>query len=206
MGNREFPVDVYGWNNAMKNMKGRWGSSMSLRGLYDDMVQIYGIRPNKATFHIVIPSSARRGDIQDAVYFMKEMKSSGLKPDTVIYNVLIESVTKRGDINKAFTLAREMQSFGCNPNIRTLSLLMQACSDMGSYVEAESIMNSLPEFGLKPDVNCYSSLMTAYGKSGLTNAAEKIMEVVKLAKQHVSSTDEEDFVAKNRFGGINSSE
>ena len=203
---REFPTDTTGWNNVLKELCIMLKYRGSLRAPYDDMVQVFGVRPDRITFHILISGSLRRGDSQDISYFMKEMKNSGLKLDTNLYNYCIRSATRRGDVNKAFNLAREMQSFGYSPNIRTLSSLMEACSQTGSYIEAQSIMNSLPDFQLEPDIHCYSSLMTAYGKSGLTNAVEKITEVVKLAERQAFETVDKGQTLKYRTGGIESSE
>lgn len=63
-----------------------------LRDAYDDMM-LDGVKPNRDTFHSLVVGTMRGSRMQDAFYFLNQMKIMGLVPDVCIsvtfYNLIL---------------------------------------------------------------------------------------------------------------------
>jgi pentatricopeptide repeat protein len=68
----------------------KWFRYFLLRDVYDDML-LDGVQPIRDTFHTLILGAMKGARLQDALYFMDEMKSMGLKPDVsyFLYKLLL---------------------------------------------------------------------------------------------------------------------
>ncbi|KAM1494375.1 hypothetical protein EV2_029745 [Malus domestica] len=78
-----------------------------LKDVYGDMM-LDGVQPTRHTFHWLILGAMKGSRIQDALYFLEQMKLMGLTPDVHIYNFLISLYGKcKSSDRAALTLSPE---------------------------------------------------------------------------------------------------
>lgn len=154
-----------------------------LRDVYDDML-LDGVQPIRDTFHTLILGAMKGARLQDALYFMDEMKSMGLKPDTTIYNFIISTCGKSKNSDCAIQVLEEMKRCGVKPRGQTYIALLCACASCGRVDRVYAIVRDMTAAGLGLNKFCYSGLITAFkNREPVTEeTTSKIIELVKQSK------------------------
>lgn len=154
-----------------------------LRDVYDDML-LDGVQPIRDTFHTLIVGAMKGARLQDALYFMDEMKSMGLIPDTTIYNFFISTCGKSKNSDCAIQVLEEMKRYGVKPRGQTYIALLCACASCGRVDRAYAIVRDMTAAGLGLNKFCYAGLITAFkNREPVTEeTTSKIIELVKQSK------------------------
>lgn len=154
-----------------------------LRDVYDDML-LDGVQPIRDTFHALIVGAMKGARLQDALYFMDEMKSVGLMPDTTIYNFIISTCGKSKNSDCAIQVLEEMKRCGVKPRGQTYIALLSACASCGRVDRAYAIVRDMTAAGLGLNKYCYAGLITAFkNREPVTEeTTSKIIELVKQSK------------------------
>ncbi|GBG61379.1 hypothetical protein CBR_g20410 [Chara braunii] len=157
---KTYARDVLEYNEVLFKLS-RSKRAYLMRDVYEDML-MDGIRPNRDTFHLLIPACMKAHRLQDVMYFFSEMKSSGLIPDLVLFNCIISTCGRCFQVRRAFEVAEEMQALGIQPKLRTFVALLNACGTSGRVEEAYDVVRQMAGHGLTLNKYCYSALITAH--------------------------------------------
>nr|AFK33608.1 unknown [Lotus japonicus] len=118
-----------------------------LRDAYDDMM-LDGVKPNRDTFHSLVVGTMRGSRMQDAFYFLNQMKIMGLVPDVTLYNFLISTCGKSKNSDQAIQILEEMKFMEVKPNVRTYICLLHACAADGRLDRVNAIVRDMTAAGL----------------------------------------------------------
>ncbi|RDX98596.1 Pentatricopeptide repeat-containing protein, mitochondrial, partial [Mucuna pruriens] len=177
-----------------------------LRDVYDDMM-LDGVKPTRDTFHSLVVGTMKGARMQDAFFFMDQMKIMGLVPDVTLYNFLISTCGKCKNSNKAIQILEEMKCMEVKPNVQTYICLLNACAADGRVDRVYAIVRDMTAAGLGLNKFCYAGLIVAQkNKTPLTDDfAAKVIEFVERSKMW-SSVETNSANAENVMMGVSDEE
>lgn len=179
---RNYANNISEYNTVLGSLNAQRRNFL-LRDVYDDML-LDGVQPIRDTFHTLIVGAMKGARLQDALYFMDEMKSTGLMPDTTIYNFIISTCGKNKNSDCAIQVLEEMKQCGVKPRGQTYIALLCACASCGRVDRAYAIVRDMTAAGLGLNKYCYAGLITAFkNREPVTEeTTSKIIELVKQSK------------------------
>ncbi|TKY46484.1 Pentatricopeptide repeat-containing protein mitochondrial [Spatholobus suberectus] len=177
-----------------------------LRDVYDDMM-LDGVKPTRDTFHSLVVGTMKGARMQDAFFFVDQMKILGLVPDVTLYNFLISTCGKCKNSNKAIQILEEMKCVEVKPNVQTYICLLNACAADGRVDQVYAIVRDMTAAGLGLNKFCYAGLIVAHkNKTPLTDDfAAKVIEFVERSKMW-SSVETNSANAENVMMGVTDEE
>ncbi|GBG61376.1 hypothetical protein CBR_g20407 [Chara braunii] len=189
---KTYARDVQEYNEVLYKLS-RSKRAYLMRDVYEDML-MDGIRPNRDTYHLLIPACMKAHRLQDVMYFFSEMKSSGLIPDLVLFNCIISTCGRCFQVRRAFEVAEEMKALGIQPKLRTFVALLNACGTSGRVEEAYDVVMQMAAHGLTLNKYCYSALITAHkNRRPVTqDTFVKIFELLDQARAQMKMNAEDD--------------
>ncbi|KAM1055363.1 hypothetical protein ACFX13_029587 [Malus domestica] len=103
---RNYANNVSEYNDVIRSLIVEKRDFM-LKDVYGDMM-LDGVQPTRHTFHWLILGAMKGSRIQDALYFLEQMKLMGLTPDVHIYNFLISLYGKCKSSDRAALVLKEI--------------------------------------------------------------------------------------------------
>ncbi|CAJ1947502.1 unnamed protein product, partial [Sphenostylis stenocarpa] len=177
-----------------------------LRDVYSDMM-LDGVKPTRDTFHSLIVGTMKGARMQDAFFFVEQMKITGLLPDVTLYNFLISTCGKCKHSNKAIQILEEMKCLEVKPNVQTYICLLNACAADGRIDRVNAIVRDMTAAGLGLNKFCYAGLIVAHKnrKPLVDDFAAKVIEFVERSKMW-SSVETNSVNAENVMMGVTDEE
>ncbi|ESW23592.1 hypothetical protein PHAVU_004G060400 [Phaseolus vulgaris] len=177
-----------------------------LRDVYYDMM-LDGVKPSRDTFHSLVVGTMKGARMQDAFFFVDQMKAMGLPPDVTLYNFLISICGKCKNSNKAIQILEEMKCMEVKPNVQTYICLLNACAADGRIDRVYAIVRDMTAAGLGLNKFCYAGLIVAHkNKTPLVDDfAAKVIEFVEKSKMW-SSVETNSANAENVMMGVTDEE
>lgn len=177
-----------------------------LRDAYDDMM-LDGVKPTRDTFHSLVVGTMKGARMQDAFFFVDQMKIMGLVPDVTLYNFLISTCGKCKNSDKAIQILEEMKCMEVKPNVQTYICLLNACAADGRVDRVYAIVRDMTAAGLGLNKFCYAGLIVAHkNKIPLVDDfAAKVIEFVERSKMW-SSVETNSANAENVMMGVTDEE
>ncbi|KAL2335248.1 hypothetical protein Fmac_016461 [Flemingia macrophylla] len=177
-----------------------------LRDVYDDMM-LDGVKPTRDTFHSLVVGTMKAARMQDAFFFVEQMKIMGLVPDVTLYNFLISTCGKCKNSDKAIQILEEMKCMEVKPNVQTYICLLNACAADGRVDRVYAIVRDMTAAGLGLNKFCYAGLIVAHkNKTPLADDfAAKVIEFVERSKMW-SSVETNSANAENVMMGVTDEE
>ncbi|KAK7364838.1 hypothetical protein VNO80_13582 [Phaseolus coccineus] len=177
-----------------------------LRDVYSDMM-LDGVKPTRDTFHSLVVGTMKGARMQDAFFFVDQMKAMGLPPDVTLYNFLISICGKCKNSNKAIQILEEMKCMEVKPNVQTYICLLNACAADGRIDRVYAIVRDMTAAGLGLNKFCYAGLIVAHkNKTPLVDDfAAKVIEFVEKSKMW-SSVETNSANAENVMMGVTDEE
>ncbi|KAF1879453.1 hypothetical protein Lal_00005919 [Lupinus albus] len=177
-----------------------------LRDAYDDMM-LDGVKPSRDTFHSLVAGTMKGGRMQDAFYFVDQMKIMGLVPDVNLYNFLISTCGKCKDSDQAVKILEEMKCMEVKPNVQTFICLLHAFAAHGRLDRVYAVVRDMTAAGLGLDKFCYAGLIVALKnkKPIPDDFAAKVIEFVERSKMW-SSVETNSANAENVMIGVSDEE
>ncbi|KAK3030603.1 hypothetical protein RJ639_039689 [Escallonia herrerae] len=118
-----------------------------------------GMKPDDATYTMVIDGFCKRGDVKMGFKLLKEMQNDGHVPSTVTYNVLMNGLCKQGQTKNASMLLHAMLNRGIVPDDITYNILLEGHCKNGNPENFEKLRD---EKGLVLDYASYASLLDGF--------------------------------------------
>ncbi|KAL0459126.1 UNVERIFIED_CONTAM: hypothetical protein Slati_0539800 [Sesamum latifolium] len=112
-----------------------------------------------------------RGQVEEAIGLLEEMKMKGLEPDGIVYGTLINGLCSNGDVNRAKEFWKEILNKGISPDRITYSCLMRGLCQKGQLKEAKFLFNDMIKSGIRPDVVTFTGMI-----GGFANLGEQIKQ------------------------------
>ncbi|WVZ13699.1 hypothetical protein V8G54_011265 [Vigna mungo] len=177
-----------------------------LRDVFEDMM-LDGVKPSRDTFHSLVVGTMKGARMQDAFFFVEQMKTMGLLPDVNLYNFLISTCGKCKNSNKAIQILEEMKRMEVKPNVRTYICLLNACAADGRIDRVYAIVRDMIAAGLGLNKFCYAGLIVAHkNKTPLVDDfSAKVIEFVEKSKTW-SSVETNSANAENVMMGVTDEE
>ncbi|KAK7381051.1 hypothetical protein VNO78_33575 [Psophocarpus tetragonolobus] len=202
---RNYANNVSEYNTVLGSLTAQRRNFL-LRDVYEDMM-LDGVKPTRDTFHSLVVGSMKAVRMQDAFYFVDQMKTMGLVPDVTLYNFLISICGKCKYSNKAIQLLEEMKCMEIKPNVQTYICLLNACAADGRIDQVYAIVRDMASAGLGLNKFCYAGLIVAHkNKIPLTeDFAAKVIEFVERSKMW-SSVETDSANAENVMMGVTDEE
>ncbi|CAA6671009.1 unnamed protein product [Spirodela intermedia] len=134
-----------------------------------------GIRPDKATFAMLMTLYQKGGNLSEAELTFNQMRSSKTKCVTG-YSAMITIYTRTGLYDKSEGIINLMEEDGIPPNLENWLVRINAYSQQGKLEEAESVLKSMRDAGFSPNIVAYNTLITGYGKVSDSDAARHLFQ------------------------------
>ncbi|XP_027922490.1 pentatricopeptide repeat-containing protein At4g35850, mitochondrial [Vigna unguiculata] len=202
---RNYANNVSEYNTVLGSLTAQRRNFL-LRDVYHDMM-LDGVKPTRDTFHSLVVGTMKGARMQDAFFFVDQMKTMGLLPDVTLYNFLISTCGKCKNSNKAIQILEEMKCMEVKPNVQTYICLLNACAADGRIDRVYAIVRDMIAAGLGLNKFCYAGLIVAHkNKTPLADDfSAKVIEFVEKSKMW-SSVETNSANAENVMMGVTDEE
>ncbi|KOM56160.1 hypothetical protein LR48_Vigan10g205200 [Vigna angularis] len=202
---RNYANNVSEYNTVLGSLTSKRRTFL-LRDVYEDMM-LDGVKPSRDTFHSLVAGTMKAARMQDAFFFVDQMKTMGLLPDVTLYNFLISTCGKCKNSNKAIQILEEMKRMEVKPNVQTYICLLNACAADGRIDRVYTIVRDMIAAGLGLNKFCYAGLIVAHkNKTPLVDDfSAKVIEFVEKSKMW-SSDETNSANAENVMMGVSDEE
>lgn len=144
-------------------------------GLFTEIVEKYGVSPDKISYGILVKSYCEAGMLAKAMETLREMESKGVEVTAVTFTTILSSLYKKGKGEEAETLWGEMVRNGCELDAAAYNVrIMNAQNEKPERVK--ELIEEMSNAGLKPDTISYNYLMISYCRQGMMEQAKEVYE------------------------------
>lgn len=149
-----------------------------------------GLQPDGITYRSMIGACGRAGELEGALNFYHEMKTSGFCPSTQSFNTLISLHRKAEDHGQwkeqILSLLVEMKEMGCCPDSSTVDVLVKVYERWGILEHLADAVSLLKAAGWSPTFRCHTIFLKAYIRCGLVDQALKVFHTM-CSQEHLGS-------------------
>ncbi|OVA10303.1 Pentatricopeptide repeat [Macleaya cordata] len=132
-----------------------------------------GVRPNVATFGMLLNLCQKSGNVAEAEFAFHQMRSFELQCQSA-YSAMITIYTRLGLYDKSEEIIGLMKEDKVVSNLENWLVQLNAYSQQGKLEEAEGVLMSMNEAGISPNIVAYNTLITGYGKISNMDAAQRL--------------------------------
>lgn len=100
--------------------------------------------PDVYSYTSVIDAFAKAGELERALWVLKDMRHARVRPSLVTLNALISACRAGGQWRRALAFVEEMRRSGIVPDDSTLTLILAACEAGGEWEEVSSRLKENP--------------------------------------------------------------
>ncbi|XP_052199194.1 pentatricopeptide repeat-containing protein At4g30825, chloroplastic [Diospyros lotus] len=144
-------------------------------GKWFHMMLENGVRPNEATFGMLMSLYQKGWNVEEAEFAFSQMRSFGLRCQSA-YSAMITIYTRLGLYDKAEKVISFLGEDEVILNKENWLVLLNAYSQQGKMEDAELVLVSMQEAGFSPNVIAYNTLITGYGKISKMEAANHLFQ------------------------------
>lgn len=142
------------------------------------MMLEHGVRPNVATFGMLMGLYRKSWNVREAEFTFSQMRKCGIVCQSA-YSAMITIYTRLSLYDKAEEIIGLMREDKVILNLENWLVMLNVYSQRGKLEEAEQVLVSMQEAGFSPNIVAYNTLITGYGKSSNMNAAERVFMRVR---------------------------
>lgn len=144
-----------------------------------------GEPPNFYTFSATISVCSKSGQLEEALWLLKEMKDSALEdpslmPDAAVYRLIILCCIKKGRCDDAVDMLCEMSQEGINADEDTLENIVMALVRVESWKLAIWVLNGLHACGAVLSVEHYGDFIEFAVKAGSIEVATEVFLTMQM--------------------------
>ncbi|CAI0394701.1 unnamed protein product [Linum tenue] len=137
------------------------------------------IRPNIATFGMLMGLYQKGWNVREAEFVFNQMRSFGIKCESA-YSSMITIYTRLSLYDKAEEVIYfMMKEDNVVMNLENWLVVINAYSQRGKLEEAERMFESMQEAGFPPNVIAYNTLITGYGKVSDMVATQRLFSAIE---------------------------
>lgn len=142
------------------------------------MMLEHGVRPNVATFGMLMGLYQKSWNVEEAEFTFSRMRGFGIVCQSA-YSALITIYTRLNLYEKAEEVIGFMREDEVIPNLDNWLVLLNACSQQGKLEDAELILASMQKSGFPANIVAYNTLITGYGKASKMDAAQRLFKCIE---------------------------
>ncbi|OMP09199.1 hypothetical protein COLO4_05707 [Corchorus olitorius] len=142
------------------------------------MMLEYGVRPDVATFGMLMGLYQKGWNAKEAEFAFSQMRDSGIICQSA-YSAMITIYTRSSLYDKAEEIIGFMRKDEVILNLENWLVMLNAYSQQGKLEEAEQVLVSMQEAGFSPNIVAYNTLITGYGKSSNMDAAQRVFLLIR---------------------------
>ncbi|XP_065850317.1 pentatricopeptide repeat-containing protein At4g30825, chloroplastic [Euphorbia lathyris] len=152
------------------------------------MMLEFGVRPNIATFGVLMGLYQKGSNVEEAEFVFAQMRSFRIICKSA-YSAMITIYTRLRLYEKAEEVIGLMREDKVVLNLGNWLVLLNAYSQRGHLGEAEKVLVAMQEAKFPPDVVAYNTLITGYGKLSNMVAAQRVFaEILNVGLQPNETT------------------
>ncbi|XWS73125.1 hypothetical protein CRYUN_Cryun02cG0098500 [Craigia yunnanensis] len=137
------------------------------------MMLEHGVRPNVATFGMLMGLYQKGWNVKEAEFAFSQMRNSSIVCQSA-YSAMITIYTRLSLYDKAEEIIGFMREDEVILNLENWLVMLNAYSQRGKLEEAEQVLVSMQEAGFSLNIVAYNTLITGYGKSSNMDAAQRV--------------------------------
>lgn len=134
-----------------------------------------GVRPNFATFGMLMRLYQKGWNIEEAEFTFSQMRNLDIKCQSA-YAAMITIYTRLSLYDKAHEAIGFIRQDKVTLNLENWLVLINAYSQQGKLEEAKQVLVSMQEAGFPPNIVAYNTLITGYGKVSNMDAAQYLFQ------------------------------
>ncbi|KAL3744145.1 hypothetical protein ACJRO7_013408 [Eucalyptus globulus] len=148
---------------------------VEMGGKWFRMMLGYGVRPNIATFGMLMSLYQKGWKVEEAEFAFSQMRDCGIKCQSA-YAAMITIYTRLRLYEKAEEIIDLLRDDDVILKVENWLAILNAYCQQGKLEEAEKTLVSMQEAGLPPNIVAYNTLITGYGKVSNMDAAQRIFQ------------------------------
>ncbi|XP_057464014.1 pentatricopeptide repeat-containing protein At4g30825, chloroplastic [Actinidia eriantha] len=137
-----------------------------------------GVRPNEATFGMLMSLYQKGWKVEEAEFTFSQMRGFGIRCQSA-YSAMITIYTRLGLYNKAENVISFLRDDEVILNMENWLVLLNAYSQQGKLEAAEQVLVFMQEDGFSPNIIVYNTLITGYGKVSKMEDAHRLFHNLK---------------------------
>ncbi|EXB42922.1 Pentatricopeptide repeat-containing protein [Morus notabilis] len=142
------------------------------------MMLEHGVRPNVATFGMLMGLYQKSWNVEEAEFTFTRMRDLGTVCQSA-YSALITIYTRLNLYEKAEEVIGFMREDEVIPNLDNCLVMLNAYSQQGKLEDAEMVLASMQKSGFPPNIVAYNTLITGYGKASKMDAAQRLFTCIR---------------------------
>ncbi|KAJ1396600.1 Tetratricopeptide-like helical domain superfamily [Sesbania bispinosa] len=163
--------------------------------LFRQLPPQYSIKPDTASYNVVIHAFCEMGSIDSALKMIREMEELGHRPNVITFNTLLGAFyEKRGyaEGEKIWALMRAQEDV--RPDVASYKIRMSGLIRDGRVTEAVKVVDEMIVNGVKPDVRCFNVLIKGFCSDGRMEEAKYWYDELVRSKCVADRTTYDTFV------------
>lgn len=128
------------------------------------------------TMRCLIVTTARSGNLKQALAYLDQMTLTGLRPDFASYSAIVRCSCNVGEIREAIQHLKTMLEQGLLPDVSLFDTMIKTCASQNSLRQAEEVLELMREADLKPSNCILASIITLYSLRGELQRALRLFE------------------------------
>lgn len=146
-----------------------------------------GVPRNAVGFEAAITTCEEKGEWEQALVLLNEMRGMGVTPSTNSFNSAISACAKGGQSKSILSLLAEMREVGMTPD--TTSSIAEilacekilACENDGQWQKATQLLAKMMNAGVPPNLMAFNAAIGACKKGGQWRLALSLLRDMKVA-------------------------
>ncbi|KAM7477117.1 hypothetical protein LguiB_024360 [Lonicera macranthoides] len=142
------------------------------------MMLDYRVRPNAATFGMLMSLYQKGWVVEEAEFTFSQMRNFNVICQSA-YSSMITIYTRLGKFDKAEEVIGFLREDKVPLNLENWLVLLNAYSQQGKLHEAEMVLVSMRKAGFSPHIVAYNTLITGYGKVSDMDGAQRVFRTLR---------------------------
>ncbi|PHJ18721.1 pentatricopeptide repeat domain-containing protein, partial [Cystoisospora suis] len=154
--------------NVLARCRANASSSAAAMSVFREMTEELGMTPDLKTFHTLMDTFAKEGDVQSVTGGFRALLNAGLHPNTRTFSIRFHAAAQQGDIVAAREALFDMEAWGVQPNAFVFTTLIHLCTKSGNYASAVRLFREMIGTKVKPTVASWTALLDACCKAAVS--------------------------------------
>lgn len=145
-----------------------------------EKMKAFAIKPDAATYHIMIDCCSLTGDLQSARALMATMLQDGFTFHACTYSILMKIVLANNDFEAVLNLFNEMKDEGVNSDVQSYNTILSSASARGRLDIIELLVEHMHRENIQPDPETCLHVFSSYYERGLIDTAFEALQVLSV--------------------------
>lgn len=145
-----------------------------------EKMKAFAIKPDAATYNIMIDCCSLTGDLQSARALMATMLQDGFTFHACTYSILMKIALANNDFEAALDLFNEMKDEGIHSDVQCYNTILRSASARGRLDIIELLIEHMHRENIQPDPETCLHVFFSYYNRGLIDTALEALQVLSV--------------------------